>query len=108
MITCVNKQCANYKQALVEGLTECPACGGKIEIIKSKVNTKLGIVACVVAVIGLIVAWRIFNEAGTIAGFVIAAASIVLGLISRSKLVVVLALIGVVVQIVWVWMWIMH
>jgi len=91
MLVCINKECANFNQELVENTELCPLCGLAPEQRKATNNVTLGAVAMIVSFISFLM---LFSEFFYLS-FFIAPASVVLAFFSKSKLFIILS-IGIV------------
>ena len=89
MLACVNKECANYKQELEDGVELCPLCGTKPEQFKAKNNPTLGLVAIIAGFAGLLIMWSV----EVYVGLGIGVAGVVVGFISKSKIAVILSIL---------------
>ena len=86
MLACVNKECANYKQELEEGVEVCPLCGTKPEQMKAKNNQTLGAIALIIAFASVLMLYSSF----WVVGFITGPASVVLAAVSKSIVFIIL------------------
>lgn len=109
IVKCMNDKCNNYKMELNEGVEICSLCNQPVTKIETKVNAKLAQKAIMLSIIGFIIifggGWAFYMLIGPaaiiieLAGLLAIPVSIVLGIISRSKLAIILSVVLLLVGI---------
>ena len=114
VIKCMNKECNNYKQELLAGTEICSLCNTPITKVETNINPKFYKWALLLAFTGFGITagggWILAAAGGMTAiivvdilGFGALIAGVVLGVMSKSKLAIVLpvilALIGIVMTL---------
>ena len=99
MVKCMNQQCVNYKQQLEDHLETCPACGQKTEVSESKkIRKEVAGAAFIAAIVGLFLSTR-WGAAG-IVGPILGVLSVVASFFSRSKAVIIVTILALLLQVV--------
>ena len=97
-VKCMNDKCNNYKQELNEGVEICSLCNEPVTVFESKVNDKMQMIAIIAAIVGPVVFTFGFYP-WFWAGLAMSPASVVLGVISRSKAAVIISILSVIANI---------
>ena len=103
LIKCMNKECSNYNQELNAGVEVCSLCNTPVTEIVTNINMRFYKLALILSIAGFAITagggWILgmFLPGGVmfldITGSAAMVAAIVLGIMSRSKLAIVLPII---------------
>jgi len=97
-VKCMNDKCNNYNQELDERVETCSLCNKSVTRFETNVNSKLQLIAVIVALAAPIIFMFGFYP-WYWAGLAMSPASVVVALISRSKPAIITSILSVLANI---------